>query len=79
MLDAATLALVSRVDLGTNVPHGLHGCWAADFSPDPAELATAGVLLRMYERKSKEWNQVDASFSGMGIGQFLGQKGVDGR
>jgi len=42
-------------------------------------VGQAKVLLKMYERKSKEWNQVDAGFSGLGIVQFFGQKGVDGR
>lgn len=79
VLDASTLALVGRVDVGTNLPHGLHGSWAEDLTPSLEDLDRAQVLLKMFERKSKEWNQVDASFSGLGIGQFFGQKGVDGR
>lgn len=79
VLDAATLAVVSRVDLGNNLPHGLHGCWAEGLAPTPQELDRAAVLLRLYERKGSEWNQVDGAFSGLGISQFLGQKGVDGR
>lgn len=79
VLDAASLAVVGRVDIGTNLPHGLHGSWAEDQTPSVVDLERAQVLLKMYERKSKEWNQVDASFSGLGVAQFFGQKGVDGR
>ncbi len=80
-LDAAAVAAgpVARLDLGVNLPHGLHGCWAPDARPSAAELDDAKTLLRMYERKSQEWNQIDASFSGLGIMQFFGQKGVSGR
>eukprot|EP00620_Florenciella_sp_RCC1587_P004524 CAMPEP_0182596152 /NCGR_PEP_ID=MMETSP1324-20130603/83669_1 /TAXON_ID=236786 /ORGANISM="Florenciella sp., Strain RCC1587" /LENGTH=63 /DNA_ID=CAMNT_0024813807 /DNA_START=78 /DNA_END=269 /DNA_ORIENTATION=- len=63
------------------MPHGLHGCWVPGNvgGSTPEQLVNANVLLKLYMRKSKEWNQVDASFSGMGIGQFFGQKGMDGR
>uniref|UniRef100_A0A7S2S5X2 Dioxygenase n=1 Tax=Rhizochromulina marina TaxID=1034831 RepID=A0A7S2S5X2_9STRA len=70
---------ICRASLGTNVPHGLHGCWAPDVQPSLDDIRNAGVLLRMFERKSKEWNQVEGAFSGLGIAQFFGQKGVDGR
>mmetsp|Transcript_35773 Transcript_35773/g.80558 ORF Transcript_35773/g.80558 Transcript_35773/m.80558 type:complete len:601 (+) Transcript_35773:92-1894(+) len=81
VLDASDLAKgpVARLPLGTNLPHGLHGSFAEDITPTVDELKKAKVLLKMYERKSKEWNQVDAGFSGLGIVQFFGQKGVDGR
>lgn len=70
---------IARVPLGVNIPHGMHGCFVPEVAPSLAELNDARVLLAMYERKSKEWNQVDAGFSGLGIAQFFGQKGVDGR
>merc|ERR1719424_2388557 len=57
-----------------NLPHGLHGCWTEEISPDLAQLQNAKVLLNLYMRKSKEWNQMDGAFSGMGIGQFFGQR-----
>jgi hypothetical protein len=81
VFDASNVAQgpVCKVDVGTNIPHGLHGCFAEDVRPNPKEVAQAEALLRLYNRKSTEWNQVDASFSGMGFGQFFGQKGVDGR
>jgi len=81
VLDAKDLSKgpVCRVPLGTNIPHGLHGCFAEDLRPNPEDLAKASTLLKLFERKSKEWNQVDAGFSGLGIVQFFGQKGVDGR
>ena len=71
---------MARVPIdGTTLPHGLHGCWADDVLPSPDALAKASTLLKMYERKSMEWNQVEGGFSGLGIVQFFGQKGVDGR
>ena len=83
VFDAADVAKgpVAKVPVGVNMPHGLHGCWVpGDVGGEtPAQLMNANVLLRLYMRKSKEWNQLDASFSGMGIGQFFGQRGMDGR
>jgi carotenoid cleavage dioxygenase-like enzyme len=82
VLDAANVAAgpVARVPIaGTNLPHGLHGCWAEDARFSDDKLAKANTLLKLYARKSMEWNQVDAAFSGLGIGQFFGQKGLDGR
>jgi len=78
---------VARVPVGTNIPHGLRGSWAETVSPlagagaeeQMQQLRKAKVLLDLYERKSREWNQVDAAFSGLGIVQFFGQKGIDGR
>lgn len=82
VLDAARVANgpVARVPVdGTNLPHGLHGCWAEDARFSDDALAKAHTLLKLYARKSMEWNQVDAGFSGLGIVQFFGQKGLDGR
>lgn len=81
VLDAADVAKgpLASVPLGVNIPHGLHGCWAESVAPSLEELGNAQVLLAMFQRKSKEWNQLDAAFSGLGISQFLGQKGMDGR
>ena len=89
VLDAAdpSSGPVARVPVGTNIPHGLRGCWAEQVSPladssaedQMQQLRKAKILLDLYERKSREWNQVDAGFSGLGIVQFFGQKGIDGR
>ena len=81
VLDAARVdkGPVARLPVGTNLPHGLHGCWAEAQRPSVTELESAAKLLKMYQRKSTEWNQVDAAFSGLGIAQFFGQKGMDGR
>ena len=82
VLDAANIAAgpVARVPIeGTNIPHGLHGCWAEDAQFTNDALSKAHTLLKLYSRKSMEWNQVDAGFSGLGIVQFFGQKGLDGR
>ena len=50
--------------MGVNMPHGLHGCWVPGNvgGSTPEQLVNANVLLKLYMRKSKEWNQVDASF-----------------
>lgn len=82
VLDAAHISAgpVARVPIeGTNIPHGLHGCWAEDAQFTNDALSKAHTLLKLYSRKSMEWNQVDAGFSGLGIVQFFGQKGLDGR
>lgn len=69
---------IARVELDTYLPHGLHGAFVPDLAPSADEIERATTLMKLYARKSREWNVVDGSFSGMGF-KSLFQKGVDGR
>jgi all-trans-8'-apo-beta-carotenal 15,15'-oxygenase len=80
VLDAADVAKgpIATLKLDTYLPHGLHGTYVPDLAPSGEDILQATTLMNMYARKSREWNVVDGSFSGMGF-KTLFQKGVDGR
>lgn len=69
---------IATIELDTFLPHGLHGTFVPELAPTSDEIAKATTLMKLYARKSQEWNVVDGSFSGMGF-KSLFQKGVDGR
>jgi len=69
---------IASVELETFLPHGLHGTFVEELVPKKEEIEQATTLMKMYARKSREWNKVDGSFAGFGIASLF-QKGVDGR
>jgi carotenoid cleavage dioxygenase-like enzyme len=69
---------IATVELDTYLPHGLHGTYVPDLATTREDIAQATKLMNLYARKSREWNKVDGSFTGMGF-KSLFQKGVDGR
>jgi len=66
---------VCRIPLKTALPHGFRGCWAQGLTYTTEELKRKMVLLRMYERKSKQWNASDSSFGLLG-GASGGKQGT---
>lgn len=76
--DDVSAGPVATLELDTFLPPGLHGVFVPELVPTKEEIGKATTLMKLYARKSQEWNVVDGSFSGMGF-KSLFQKGVDGR
>lgn len=80
VLDASRVSAgpVATVELDSFLSTGLHGTFVPELVPSAEKIESATKLMNMYARKSREWNQVDGSFTGLGFKQLF-QKGVDGR
>mmetsp|Transcript_2729 Transcript_2729/g.8001 ORF Transcript_2729/g.8001 Transcript_2729/m.8001 type:complete len:461 (+) Transcript_2729:213-1595(+) len=79
--DAADVAAgpVARAALPRPLPAtAFAGPFVPGLAPTLAEIKSAETLARLYARKSAEWNEIEAGFSGLGIKQFLFPKGVSG-
>lgn len=85
--DKTQVALWTRDDLSMvaifDLPHALpalqlSGPFVSALQPSLEEVRSAETLARLYARKSKEWNEIEAGFSGIGIKQFFFPKGVSG-
>jgi len=64
---------VCQFPLQTAVPYGLKACWVPDLAYTPEEMKRKTTLLRMFVKKSTEWNAMEMGFSSFG-GQALFQK-----
>ena len=56
---------ITRLELPTNVPHGLHGCWTPGLTFQEDDIQRRWKVTRALD--SKNWNDVDGKFSGLGI------------
>jgi len=67
---------ICRFALKAAVPHGLKSCWAEGFVPTAEDMKRKVTLLKMYKRKSREWNAVSTNLTMMGTNPFFEQSGT---
>jgi len=60
---------ICRLDLPTNIPHGLHGSWVPDLTFNEDDIERRWRASRAIDNKG--WNEVDGKFSGLGISAAL--------
>lgn len=72
--------IVARIPFPSHLPPLtlLRGFFVKELTPTLKEIQNSETLARLYARKSREWNEIEAGFSGIGIKQFLFPKGVSG-
>lgn len=60
---------VARIPLGIGIPHGLHGCFAADAMAtwSGEEIQRRAKLADKMESRGNLWNEVKSDFSGLGL------------
>jgi len=75
VLDAKSISKgpVCRFSLESPMPHGRRGCWLPQINFTPEQMKQKTTLMRMFAKKSKEWNAVELGFSAIGS-QALFQK-----
>jgi len=75
VLDAKSVSSgpICRFPLEQPMPHGRRGAWAPGATWTPEEMKRKVTLMRMFAKKSMEWNAVELGFSAIGS-QALFQK-----
>eukprot|EP00560_Eucampia_antarctica_P009424 CAMPEP_0197828218 /NCGR_PEP_ID=MMETSP1437-20131217/4850_1 /TAXON_ID=49252 ORGANISM="Eucampia antarctica, Strain CCMP1452" /NCGR_SAMPLE_ID=MMETSP1437 /ASSEMBLY_ACC=CAM_ASM_001096 /LENGTH=674 /DNA_ID=CAMNT_0043429383 /DNA_START=188 /DNA_END=2212 /DNA_ORIENTATION=- len=60
---------ITRIPLGTSIPHGLHGCFTAaeEACWTEDEIGRRAKLSDKMESRGNMWNEVKSDFSGLGL------------
>ena len=58
------------------VPYGLKACWVPDLTYTQEEMKRKTTLLRMFVKKSTEWNAMEMGFSSFGSQALFQKQGV---
>mmetsp|Transcript_44552 Transcript_44552/g.123404 ORF Transcript_44552/g.123404 Transcript_44552/m.123404 type:complete len:654 (-) Transcript_44552:62-2023(-) len=67
---------ICRFALQGFVPAGLRACWAEGLSFTEEDMKRKMVLLRMFKKKSTQWNAMNSSFSMLAGGAFFQKQGT---
>jgi len=67
---------ICQFALQTPVPFGRRGWWVPDMTYTEEEMKRKITLLRMFVKKSTEWNAMDMNFSSFGGGSLFQKQGV---
>lgn len=78
ILDAKSLAQgpICRFPLSNPMPHGRRGCWVPKLSYTAEQMKRKFTLMRMFEKKSTQWDAINMGFSALGAQVLFARQGT---